>query len=291
MKYAFYTGCAAKGATPELYVSTRLVTQKLKMDLVELKSAACCGAGVMTEADPELAIALNARTFALAEAEGLDLMTICGTCQGVMAQINKQLKEDAELLKRINVYLEKEGLHYKGTVKVKHFLWILLDDIGVDRLKTYVTHPLRNLKIAPFYGGYILRPSSALGYDDPNQPTSLETVIEALGGEAVDYEGKNKCCGFPVILENPEIGLAMSGKRLEEAKTARADVMVTPCPLCHMNLDLQQERVEKHLGKSFEMPVLHLPQLVGLAMGFSPVDMQMMRHFVPVTSLISKLQT
>ncbi|MHB8483378.1 MAG: CoB--CoM heterodisulfide reductase iron-sulfur subunit B family protein [Nitrospiria bacterium] len=289
MKYAFYTGCAAKGATPELYVSTRLVTQKLGMELVELTSAACCGAGVITEADPELAVALNARTFAMAEAEGLDLMTICGTCQGVMAQINKQLKEDPELLKRVNVYLEKEGLHYSGTVKVKHFLWILLDDIGVERLKTYVTTPLYKLQIAPFYGCYILRPSSSLGYDDPNQPTSLETVIKALGGDAVDYEGKNKCCGFPVILENPGIGLAMSGKRLEEAKNARADVMVTPCPLCHMNLDLQQERVEKHLGKSFEMPVLHLPQLVGLAMGFSPVEMQMMRHFVPVTSLISKL--
>ena len=290
MKYAFYTGCAAKGACPELYVSTRLVTEKLGMELVELTSAACCGAGVITEADPELAIALNARTFAMAEAEGLDLMTICGTCQGVMAQMNKQLKEDPELLKRVNVFLEKEGLRYNGTVKVKHFLWILLDDIGVERLKTYVNKPLRNLHVAPFYGCYILRPSSALGYDDPNQPTSLETVIEALGGEAVDYEGKNKCCGFPVILENPNIGLAMTGKRLEEAKTAHADVMVTPCPLCHMNLDLQQERVEKHLGKSFAMPVLHLPQLVGLAMGFSPMEMQMMRHFVSVDSLISKLQ-
>jgi succinate dehydrogenase / fumarate reductase cytochrome b subunit len=290
MKFAFYTGCAAKGACPELYISTRLVAQKLGLELVELTSAACCGAGVVTEADPELALALNARTFALAEAEGLDLMTICGTCQGVMATACKQLGEDPELLKRVNVYLEKEGLHYSGKVKIKHFLWILLEDIGMERLKTYVTTPLRNLHIAPFYGCYILRPSSALGFDDPNDPASLETVIEALGGQPVDYEGKNKCCGFPVILENPVLGLAMSGKRLEEAKSAHADVMVTPCPLCHMNLDLQQERAEKQLETSFEMPVLHLPQLVGLAMGFTPFQMQLMRHFISLDSLVSKLQ-
>ncbi len=290
MRFAFYTGCAAKGATPELYISTRLVAEKLGLELVELTSAACCGAGVITEADPDLAVALNARTFAMAEAEGLDIMTICGTCQGVMSQMSQQLNEDPELLKRVNVFLEKEGLHYSGKVKVKHFLWILLDDVGVDRLKELVTTPLKNLQIAPFYGCYILRPSSVLGYDDPNNPTSLETVIEALGGEAVSYEGRNKCCGFPVILENPDIGLAMSGKRLEEAKAARADVMVTPCPLCHMNLDLQQERAEKHLNKSFEMPVLHLPQLVGLAMGFSPVAMQMMRHFIPLDSFVAKLK-
>ncbi|MBI1823896.1 MAG: CoB--CoM heterodisulfide reductase iron-sulfur subunit B family protein [Nitrospirae bacterium] len=290
MKYAFYTGCAAKGATPELYVSTLLVAERLGIELVELRSAACCGAGVITEADPELAVALNARTFAMAEAEGLDIMTICGTCQGVMSQMNKQLTDDPGLLKRINLFLEKEGLHYSGKVKVKHFLWILLDDIGMELLKEKVTTPLKKLQIAPFYGCYILRPSSALGYDDPNNPSSLETVIEALGGEAVEYEGRNKCCGFPVILENPGLGLAMTGKRLGEAKSAHADVMVTPCPLCHMNLDLQQERAEKHLSQSFDMPVLHLPQLVGLAMGFSPVAMQMMRHFIPLDSLVAKLK-
>ncbi len=290
MKFAFYTGCAAKGACPELYISTQLVAQKLGLELVELTSASCCGAGVVTEADPELALALNARTFALAEAEGLDLMTICGTCQGVMATACKQLREDPELLKRVNVYLEKEGLHYSGKVKIKHFLWFLLEDIGMERLKTYVTTPLRNLHIAPFYGCYILRPSSALGFDDPNDPTSLETVIETLGGQPVDYEGKNKCCGFPVILENPVLGLAMTGKRLEEAKSAHADAMVTPCPLCHMNLDLQQGRAEKQLETSFEMPVLHLPQLVGLAMGFTPFQMQLMRHFISLDSLVSRLQ-
>ena len=206
-----------------------------------------------------------------------------------MAQANKVLQEDAELLKRINQKLGEEGLHYSGKVRVKHFLWILLDDIGLDLLQRMVTHPLKNLRIAPFYGCYILRPSSALNYDDPNNPDSLEKIIKILGGEPVDYEGRNKCCGFPVILENPALGLGMSGKRLEEAKNANTDAMVTPCPLCHMNLDLQQERAGKQVGIKFNLPVLHLPQLVGLAMGFSPVDMQVVRHFVPVTSFTSRI--
>lgn len=289
MKYAFYTGCAAKGACPELYLSTRRVAERLGIELVELTSAACCGAGVIHEADPEISLSLNARTFALAEEEGLDIMTICGTCQGVMSQANKTLKEDPELLKRINEKLAPEGLKYSGKIRVRHFLWILLDDVGLDLLKRRVTRPLRDLRIAPFYGCYILRPSSALDYDDPNNPDSLEKVIQVLGGEPVDYEGRTKCCGFPVILENPTLGLAMTGKRLEEAKNQEADVMVTPCPLCHMNLDLQQGRAGKQTGIDFNLPVLHLPQLVGLALGFSAVDMQVVRHFVPLDSLLSRI--
>ncbi|MGH9896366.1 MAG: heterodisulfide reductase-related iron-sulfur binding cluster, partial [bacterium] len=165
MKYALYPGCAAKGATPELYQSTMAVIGRLGLEVVELEAASCCGAGVVTEAEPDVALAWNARTFAQAEQQGLDVMTICGTCQGVMGGANKRLKTEPGLLDRINRVLERDGLQYGGTVQVKHLLWIVVREIGLDRLAGEVRIPLDEFRIAPFYGCYILRPSWDLGFD------------------------------------------------------------------------------------------------------------------------------
>ena len=290
MKYALYPGCAAKGACPELYQSTQCVTKRLGIEMDEMVDAACCGAGVVTEGDPDLALAVNARTFAQAEAMGLNIMTICGTCQGVMAGANYRLKTEEGLLERINALLAPEGIHYRGEVEIKHLLWIITGEIGVERLRELVTHPLENLRIAPFYGCYILRPSKYLGYDDPENPVSLEKVIEALSAKPVDYEGKTKCCGFPLVLEKEPIAIGMVGANLKEAKQGLADAMVTPCPLCHMNLDVYQGRAEDRLGEPLRLPVLHLPQLIGLAMGFEPKELGLKHHLVPTDKVVEKIQ-
>lgn len=286
LKFALYPGCAAQGATPELYQSTMAITGRLGLEVVELKAAACCGAGVVTEAEPDVALAMNARTFAQAEQLGLDVMTICGTCQGVMGSANKRLKEEPSLLERINGLLGREGLHYEGRVQVKHLLWIVMREVGLARLREQVKVPLTELKIAPFYGCYILRPSWDLGFDDPGNPTSLEKVIEALGGEAVAYAGRTKCCGFPIILEKESIAMAMNGNNLKEAKEKGADAMVTPCPLCHMSMDIYQERAAKAVNTTLNLPVLHLPQLIGLAMGIPAKDLGFARHLVSVDSIV-----
>jgi succinate dehydrogenase / fumarate reductase cytochrome b subunit len=286
LKYALYPGCAAQGATPELYQSTMAIIGRLGLDVVELKAAACCGAGVVTEAEPDVALAINARTFAQAEQLGLDVMTICGTCQGVMGSANKRLKEDAGLLERVNGMLGREGLRYEGRVQVKHLLWIVVREVGLSRLREQVKVPLTELRIAPFYGCYILRPSWDLGFDDPENPTSLEKVIVALGGEAVAYAGRTKCCGFPIILEKESIAMAMNGNNLKEAKEKGADAMVTPCPLCHMSMDIYQERAGKAVNARLDVPVLHLPQLIGLAMGIPAKELGFARHIVPVDSIV-----
>lgn len=286
LKYALYPGCAAKGATPELYQSTMAIIGRLGIEVVELGAAACCGAGVVTESEPDVALAMNARTFAQAEQLGLDVMTICGTCQGVMGSANKRLKEEPSLLERINGLLGREGLHYEGRVQVKHLLWIVIREVGLARMREQVKVPLTELKIAPFYGCYILRPSWDLGFDDPENPTSLEKVIEALGGEAVAYAGRTKCCGFPIILEKESIAMAMSGNNLKEAKEKGAEVMVTPCPLCHMSMDIYQERAGKAVNTTLNLPVLHLPQLIGLAMGIPARDLGFARHVVPVDAIV-----
>ena len=201
MKYALYPGCAAQGATPELYQSTRAIIGRLGIEVVELSAAACCGAGVVTEAHPDMALAFNARTFAQAEALGLDVMTICGTCQGVMSAANRRLKTEAALLDRINALLEPEGLAYHGNVQVKHLLWIVVRDIGLTRLAALTSVPMRDFHIAPFYGCYILRPSWDLGFDDPENPQSLERLITAVGGEPVAYEEEPSAVGFPSSLK------------------------------------------------------------------------------------------
>lgn len=286
VKYALYPGCAAKGATPELYQSTMAIIGRLGIEVVELAAASCCGAGVVSEADPDVALALNARTFAQAEQLGLDVMTICGTCQGVMGAANKRLKTEPGLLERMNQVLARDGITYRGTVQVKHLLWIVVREVGLHRLGQQVRIPMSDFRIAPFYGCYILRPSWDLGFDDPENPTSLEKVIKTVGGEPVAYAGRTKCCGFPIILEKEAIAVAMAGTNMKEAKDEGADFMVTPCPLCHMSLDIYQDRAGRAVKTQLNLPILHLPQLLGLAMGIPPKDLGVLRHLVPVDSIV-----
>lgn len=286
LRYALYPGCAAKGATPELHQSTMAVIGRLGIEVVELAAASCCGAGVVGEADPDVALALNARTFAQAEQLGLDVMTICGTCQGVMGAANKRLKQEPAVLERVNRVLELDGMAYRGTVQVKHLLWIVVKEVGLQRLAEQVLVPMDKFRIAPFYGCYILRPSWDLGFDDPENPTSLEKVIRTVKGEPVAYAGRTKCCGFPIILEQEAIAIAMAGTNMKDAKDEGADFMVTPCPLCHMSLDIYQERAGKAVHANLNLPILHLPQLLGLAMGVPPKDLGLSRHLVPVDSII-----
>jgi succinate dehydrogenase / fumarate reductase, cytochrome b subunit len=289
LKYALYPGCAAKGATPELYQSTMAIIGRLGIEVVELHAASCCGAGVISEADPDVALALNARTFAQAETLGLDVMTICGTCQGIMGAANKRLK-DPDTRERINRMLAQEGITYRGTIQVKHLLWIVVREVGLQRVREQIRVPLSDFKIAPFYGCYILRPSWDLGFDDPENPTSLEKVIQTAGGEPVAYAGRTKCCGFPIILEKEAIAVAMAGQNMKEAKEEGADFMVTPCPLCHMSLDIYQDRAGQAVNTSLNLPILHLPQLLGLAMGIPAKDLGVSRHLISVDAIVRTVE-
>jgi len=262
----------------------------LGLELVELKEASCTGAGVLSERNPELADTLNARTFALAESVGRPLMNICSTCQGVMSQANQRLRADATYLAKVNGTLREEGLHYSGTMEIKNLLWILVEDIGLERLRGLVRSPLAGLRIAPFYGCYILRPSWILGFQDyPGRGTYLEQVITAVGAEPVDFEGKTKCCGFPILTMNRENSLSMAGDHLLEARGKGAECMVTPCPLCHLNLDANQPDAAKVKRTKIGLPVLHLPQILGLAFGIPPKALGLSRHVVSTKEVLAKV--
>ena len=292
MKYAFYPGCVSRGATPELFASTIEVAKRLgiELDYEPMRGASCTGAGVLQENNQRLGDTLNARTFAMAEKSGLPLMVICSTCQGVMSQANKRLKENPAYLAEINKDLAEEGLQYKGTVEPKHLLWVIVEDLGIDKLKAQVLRPLKGMKMAPFYGCYIVRPSSALGFaEHPEREDSLERVIEAVGGEVVEFRGKNLCCGFPILTINQNNALKMVANHTLEAKGNGADAMVTPCPLCHLNLDGYQPAAAALRKQPIDLPIIHLPQMLGMAMGIDPKALKLNTHLVSTKKLLSEL--
>jgi succinate dehydrogenase / fumarate reductase cytochrome b subunit len=267
-----------------------LVAERLGIELVELDRANCCGAGVIAEHNQELADTLNARTFAMAQETGFPMMNICSTCQGAQSECQQRLDADAAYRRHINEVLSAEGLHYERGISNKNFLWLLAEDYGLDALKERVVRPLGGLRIGPFYGCYVLRPTSRLGYDEhPERDRYLEQLIEVLGAEPVEYEGARKCCGFPVITMNRETSLRQAGRHLGDAIDAGADALVTPCPLCHLNLDLQQPEAASVVGRDLGLPVLHLPQLVGLALGLEPKELGMNKHVVRAREVEEKL--
>ena len=292
MKYAWFPGCVSQGGCPELFKATLAVAEKLDLELVHMEEAACTGAGVLTERNPELADTLNARTFAMAENLDLPIMTICSTCQGVMSAANAKLTSDPEYLAKINETLAEEGLEYKGTAQISHLLWIIVEDVGLDALRSQVVRPLEGLRVAPFYGCYVLRPTKILGFQEhPERDTYIEQITSVLGGIAVDFSGKSKCCGFPILTMNEKAALGMAGDHLLEAKEQGADVMVTPCPLCHLNLDGGQPRAAKQKKVQIGLPVIHLPQLLGLAFGIEPKALGLNRHIVSTKSFVAKIPT
>ena len=290
MKYAFFPGCVSRGGCPELYPAAVSVCERLGIDIEVMEGASCTGAGVLQEKNQKLGDTLNARTFAMAEAMNLPIMTICSTCQGTMRQAHKRLADDASYMAEINEILAEEGLQYKGEVVVKHLLWILVEDLGLDVLKSHVNTPLSGLKIAPFYGCYIIRPSGALGFDEhPEREDSLERVIEVLGAEVVEFEGKTKCCGFPILTINERNSVNMVANHTLDAKELGADVMVTPCPLCHLNLDGFQPKAAAQRKATIDLPILHLPQIVGLSMGMAAKSMGLNRHIISTSKMLSKV--
>jgi succinate dehydrogenase / fumarate reductase cytochrome b subunit len=289
MKVAYWPGCVSRGFTPELHGSMAKIAPLLDIELVELDRANCCGAGVIAEHNQELADSLNARTFALAQkVEGAAMMmNICSTCQGAQSECQERLDANTEYREHINSNLSQEGLRYEKGLTNKNLLWLLVEEIGLEELRSRVKRPLTDLRVGPFYGCYIVRPVDRLKIDEEHpRDRYLHQVIEALGGTVVDYAGVYKCCGFPIITMNKTASLTQAGRHLGDALDAEADCLVVPCPLCHLNLDMQQPTAEKVVGRDLGLPVLHLPQLVGLALGLSPKELGMSKHIVRPTSVI-----
>jgi len=292
LKYALYTGCTARESTPELLMSTMAVAKKLGIELVLLDEASCCGASHLQDFDDFLSLVLNARNICYAEKQNLPMVTICNTCQLNTAMTKERLDSNEDLKSQVNEKLAEVGLEYKGTSQVKHFLYALVDDYGLDKLAQKVEKPLSDFNVAAFYGCHNIRPShlhnkqNATSDDysgeNPYNPTSLDKLIEALQGKSVDYDSKNKCCGFHADLQAPKTANRLTGSALLDAMDNNADMMVTPCPLCHLNMDVKQHSVAKEMGRDISLPILHLPQLIGLALGIAPEELGLKHNVTEV---------
>jgi succinate dehydrogenase / fumarate reductase cytochrome b subunit len=252
----------------------------LGLELTPLESATCTGARELRAIDPVKFYALNVRILALAEREGLPLMTICNTCTLNLLDAHAAVCDDALLLDEVNEQLRDEGLEYRRTTKISHFLWVLYEDIGVEKLRRLVVKPLKGLTVAAFYGCHITRPPGRYGFVDSRNNVALERLATLLGCEPIDYSGRTECCGFHTAAHDERIAIKLTGQHILSAKQNGAKTMVTPCPLCHTVLDSFQKEIESDLGQKLDVPVLHLPQLVGLALGLSARELNVDHHMI-----------
>ena len=291
LHYALFTGCTAKQSTPELLSSTLAVADKLGIKITILEEASCCGASHLQDFDEFLAHVLNARNICYAEKLGLTMITICNTCQLNSTMTKHALDKDPDLKARVNEKLAEIGLEYKGTSQIKHFLYTLIDEYGIDNIKDKVKVPLSHLNIAPFYGCHNIRPSElhedSNGRENPYNPTSLDSLIAALEGNPVNYESKNKCCGFHVELQANHTAEVLAGNALLDAMDNGAEMMVTPCPLCHLKMDTYQDSIGETMGRDVELPVLHMPQMVALALGCTEEEIGLNFHVQKAKHLYS----
>jgi len=256
----------------------RAIAPLVGIELVDIPEFACCGAGMVREQDAYAEIALCARDFALAERQGLPILTVCSTCQGTMNHALHILKTDPDALAAVNLRMEGSGLVLRdiSAVQVIHLLDVLHEDKDSLKELALSPNPLTGLRIAPFYGCRLLRPSSESPSSGLDQTRKFEEIIESLGLLPVNYPGRTKCCGFDIAFVDQKAARALLRERFIEAEGAKADILVTSCPLCHNVLDGMQSQVRSFEEKKF--PVLHLPQLIGLALGVDERKLGLNRH-------------
>lgn len=276
MKYAYYPGCCYHTSAREYEFSSRLVSKTLGLELVEIPDWSCCGSTAAHGKSHLLTLALPSRNLALAGEMGLDVTAPCAACFQRLAWANKQLIEDKNLREKVN---RITGRAYDGTVRVKSIVEAI-DTIGPEAILARVVRPLKGLKVAAYYGCFLVRPPWVTNYDDPENPSSLDRLMRLTGAETLDWPHKTECCGASLSVSNEDIVLRLVARILKAALASGANCLVTACPLCHFNLDLRQEKCNKKMGTRFKLPVFYFTQLIGVAMGLNERDLCLDTHFV-----------
>ncbi len=264
MKYAYYPGCASESTARDQHSSVVAVAKALGLELAEIKGWTCCGSTPGHQTDKMLAVSLAAANLVKAAETGYDMLMNCAACYSRMKHANHEMANNEELRKRVE---DAIGSSYDGSVKVRHFIEVLLVDVGISNIKKAAINSLFGLKVAPYYGCLLVRPPDVTGFDDPENPESLDLLINAIGGESIDWPYKVECCGAGHTLTRVDVVAALSESIIDAAKDSGANCIVVACPMCQMNLDMRQLDIKKITGKKYNMPVLYLSQLLGLALG------------------------
>jgi heterodisulfide reductase subunit B len=286
-KYLMFLGCAIPYRMPSYEVSARRVLERLGVELEEMPEFNCCGLPI-DSVDHDAMLVLAARNLCLAEKKGLDILTLCPGCAGTLRKVNKKVQDDKKFKEHINSLLKEIGMQIEGgKIRVRHLIQALSEDIGFDKIKETVVKPLISLKVAEHNGCHILRPAKYIGFDDPENPVILKKLIEATGAECLDYMYETDCCGAPIVGVNDKIPLYLAGDKLRNVKAVEAEALITVCPFCHMMFDINQPRIERLLSEKFGIPVLHYPQLLGLAMGLTSQELALDELRVNPTNMLN----
>ena len=258
MTFSYYPGCTLKTKAKDLDKYARLSAEALGVDLQELPDWQCCG-GVYPIAKDEIATKLSSvRALNQAKELGNDLVTMCSACHNVIKQVNHDMQTDENIVLKVNNYLKLDE-PYTGETNVIHYLEVLRDKVGFAEIKKKVTNPLKGVKIAPYYGCLLLRPSSVMAFDDPENPTIMEDFIKAIGATPVQYSMRNECCGGYTTLEKKEIAEKKGNAVLENAVNNGAEIVITACPLCLYNLNKN--------ATDYDVPVKYFTEVLAQALG------------------------
>jgi heterodisulfide reductase subunit B len=276
--YSYFPGCSAEATAVGLGLSVQAIAKPLDMELIELEDWTCCGSTPYSSLDRLESICVAARNLALAEKTGLDLVTPCSSCFVTLHEANLQLKQNSRLMEQVNEALAVVNLEYHGNVRVRDLMEVLFNDVTPEVIASKVQRGLDGLRVAPYYGCQLVRPD--YGFDDPEFPQSLDHLVSSLGAEAVPYPLKNRCCGGSLIISEENLALGLLRKLLDSAVENGAQCIATPCPLCQINLDAYQGKVNTKFKTNYNLPVFFITQLIGLTLMIDPISLGLNMNIV-----------
>jgi heterodisulfide reductase subunit B len=280
MDYTYFPGCSLESTSRAYDESLRAVFRVLNLRLHELHDWNCCGATMYMSVDERLACGLSARNLAIAEQMGHDVVAPCSSCYTMLAKTHRLIRDNPEIRKCADEALAAAGLHYSCSLRIRHPLDVLVNDVGIDFLKLQARRDLSGLRIANYYGCQIVRPERS--FDDRENPTTMDNLFEALGAQITYFPMKVRCCGGMLMTTATDVSLKLVKELLECASDNGAECIVTTCPLCQLNLEGYQGKINRHFSTSFRLPILFFTQLLGLALGIETRELGLQRQFIPL---------
>ena len=286
MRYAYYPGCSAESTARDMHLSTLAVAKALGLELREPPGWTCCGATAGHQTDRLLAVSLSAANLAKVQDMKLDMLVNCAACYNRLKVANHEISSHATVRQSVR---EALGRDYDGSVKVRHLVEVLLEDVGLPAIAKALSRSLNGLSVACYYGCLLVRPPDVVRFDNPENPTSLDRLVTAMGGQSLDWPCKVECCGGGLSLARTDVVVNLSGAILDMAVQSGADCLAVSCPMCQVNLDLRQQDINKLTGKNYRMPVLYITQLLGLCLGLGPGELGFEKLMVPATNVLRKV--
>jgi heterodisulfide reductase subunit B2 len=288
MRYLYYPGCSLEGTAQEYNAATWAVMEAMDAEIKEIDNWTCCGASAAESKSSLLSLVLPAVSLARAEEMNMDadVLAPCSACYLNLKKVEIKTRKEPGLLKTINTVLKEENLFYQAKIKVRHLLDVLINDIGPEKINNKIKHPLKGMKIAPYYGCQCLRPYAV--FDDPEEPKSMEPLLKAAGADVFSWNMGARCCGAALLTTKREDGLKLVTSILKAAKGA--DAIATVCPMCQMNLEAFQNLISKRQNQDLSISVVYLPQLLGAAMGIEEKKLRLNLNLALAKDFSDKLK-